>query len=99
MNQYGVDTTINGYKLICTCGSCPEQYEVFDANDNQVGFLRLRWNHFVAKCGPEGAKHGGEIVYMSHPEGFGDFDSQEERDTELSAAINSIDKYLMAATI
>ena len=41
------EQTINGYRLILTCGACPEQYDVFDG-DRQVGYLRLRHGHFRA---------------------------------------------------
>ena len=37
-------------KLIQTCGACPEQYDVYNEEGIQVGYLRLRWGHFSAQC-------------------------------------------------
>jgi len=42
---------INGYKLVLTCGACPEQYDVFK-NGQQVGYLRLRHGFFSAESEP-----------------------------------------------
>lgn len=78
---------INGYKLEQTSSACPEQYDVYDAEDNYVGYLRLRHGHFRADypcC-------GGEIVYESHPKGDGVF-NVDERMGELEKAVSAINK-------
>lgn len=76
---------LNGLKMVCTCGACPEQYDVYDANDKQVGYLRLRHGHFRADY-PD---CGGETVYESQTKGDGVF-AEEERIPELTKAINAL---------
>ncbi len=82
------DTEINGYKLKMTCAACPEQYDVFNANGIQVGYLRLRHGYFRADC-PD---VGGDTVYEAHARGDGMFDD-DERIPQLTAAVNSIAAY------
>ena len=75
---------IHGYKLVQTCGACPEQYDVF-AEDKQVGYLRLRHGGFRASV-PD---HGGETVYSASPEGDGIF-MNDERVRYLTEAVLAI---------
>lgn len=78
---------IDGLKLVCTSGACPEQYDVFDSKGNQIGYLRLRHGHFrvdYPDC-------GGETVYQSDTKGDGIFDD-EERMVELKRAVEAIKK-------
>jgi hypothetical protein len=78
---------INGYKLEQTSFACPEQYDVFDKDDNYVGYLRLRHGKFRADypcC-------GGETVYESSTKGDGIF-NPEERMTELTRAVEALNK-------
>lgn len=77
---------ILGYELDCTCGACPEQYDVFK-NNEKVGYLRLRHGYFYASC------LGGQIVYESNTKGDGCF-MLEERDFHLNNAIEAINKYI-----
>ncbi len=75
--------TINGLKLIKTCIACPEQYDVFDAEGNQVGYLRLRHGYFradVPDC-------GGKTVYEANTEGDGMFEANEKYDHLQKATI------------
>ena len=79
---------ILGYTLKMTCGACPEQYDVFDSEGQQVGYLRLRGGRFRADY----PNCGGDTVY-SH--GFDDgwkglFDSDEEREFFLTEAVKAI---------
>jgi hypothetical protein len=76
---------IDGFVLRCICGACPEAYEVFDAEGNQVGYLRLRRGWFRADY----PKANGEIVYESRPKGDGVFDD-EERMEELTKAVRAL---------
>lgn len=80
------DTVIGRYRLVCTCGACPEQYDVFDeVTKKQVGYLRLRHGHFRADL-----DHcGGDTVYESDTRGDGIFDD-DERMPELINAITAI---------
>jgi hypothetical protein len=83
------DIVINNYRLICTCGACPEQYDVFDnTTGKQVGYLRLRHGVFRA----DAPDCGGETVYESFTGGDGVFD-EDERAPELQAAVQEIEKY------
>lgn len=83
------DIIIDGYRLVCTCSACPEQYDVFnDATKEQVGYLRLRHGWFRADV-PE---CGGETVYESYPRGDGIFD-EDERMAELTKAIAAIKQH------
>jgi len=82
---------IDGLKLVCTCGACPEQYDVFDG-ERQVGYLRLRHGHFRADC-PDA---GGETVYEAETEGDGVF-SEEERRPQMEAAIKKIREWASRA--
>lgn len=76
---------IDGFKLVCTCGACPEQYDVFDAAGTQVGYLRLRHGRFRADY-PD---CGGETVYTSDTKGDGLF-NEDERMPELTKAISAL---------
>jgi hypothetical protein len=79
---------IHGYHLQQTCGACPEQYDVFDNNDKQVAYLRLRHGHFRADV-PD---HKGETVYSADPEGDGCF-LESERVKYLTEAILAVQAY------
>jgi len=85
------DREIDGLKLVCTCGACPEQYDVFDG-DTQVGYLRLRHGWFYAAV-PDVC---GETVYESHPRGDGIFDD-DERDAHLTEAVKKIREWMQRA--
>lgn len=81
------DLCINGYTLKKTSTACPEQYDVFDKDNEQVGYLRLRHGYFradVPDC-------GGDTVYESQPKGDGMFED-DERMQELTNAIEAIHK-------
>lgn len=79
------DYEIDGYFLQRTSTACPEQYDVLNEDNEQVGYLRLRHGSFradVPDC-------GGETVYMSNPRGDGMFEDYE-RMTELTNAVRAI---------
>lgn len=86
---YQTDLEISGYKLVLTCGACPEQYDVFDSSGKQVAYFRLRHGVFRAEC-PDVF---GEQVYRSTPKGDGIFIS-DERLQELTAAIEKVDEWV-----
>jgi len=80
---------IKDYHLECTCGACPEQYDVFK-DGKQVGYLRLRHGEFRADspdCGDT------TVFYADDMTGDGWF-TDDERDTYLAAAIDAIHKHL-----
>lgn len=74
---------IEGYKLVETCGACPEQYDVYRHGEN-VAYLRLRHGYFYAEV-----PHGGTMVYEANPEGDGIFEP-DERDHFLTEAVRAI---------
>ena len=43
-----------------TCTGCPEQYDVFDEEDNQVGYVRVRHGY----CSVRFPHHGGKEIYI-----------------------------------
>ena len=73
------------YSLKMTCGACPEQYDVFDSEGKQVGYLRLRHGYFRADY-PD---CGGVTVYEASPEGDGIF-ACHEREFFLTKAVEAI---------
>lgn len=81
---------IDGYKFVLTCFACPEQYDVFDNENNQVAYLRLRYGHFKVHC-PD---YGGDIVYEANPVGNGIF-TDEERYYHLQEATTRIQKWII----
>lgn len=82
------DVEIDGLKLVCTCGACPEQYDVFDG-EQQVGYLRLRHGWFRADC-PD---VGGKTVHEAYPRGDGIF-NDDEREAHLVEAVKKIREWM-----
>ena len=67
-------------------GCCPEQYDVLDADGNNVAYLRLRHGVFTAEI--------GEVnVYRASPKGDGGF-FDDERAEFLLAAVQAVDAAL-----
>lgn len=65
--------------------ACPEQYEVYDDENKQVGYLRLRHGYFAAYL----TDHYGERVYEARTEGDGIFE-EHEREYFLTQAVRAI---------
>ena len=80
---------IKGLDFYCTCSACPEQYDVYDSNEKQVGYVRLRWG--CLRCDyPDVLEE--TIYYAKIGNGFtGQFESQEQRMEHLN---NIADKIL-----
>lgn len=74
------------YKLVPTCFACPEQYDVFEG-DEQMGYLRLRHGDFTA----EYPDCGGTLVFEACPEGDGRF-MKAERMAYLHLAVEALEK-------
>lgn len=62
----------NGFKLVLTCGMCPEQYDVFSGKDI-IAYYRVRHGEFVITC-PD---VGGEDIFWCDVYGDGGFDKSE----------------------
>lgn len=73
---------IKGLNFVCTCRICPEQYDVYDSDGRQVGYVRLRWG--ALNC--EYPNVFGECIYhASVGDGFtGCFEDEEQRMMYLS---------------
>ena len=73
------------FKLVMTCGACPEQYDVLDEYGFKRGYLRLRNGYFTARLDDP----SGPVVYAALTDGDGIFTS-EERQGHLDAAVKAI---------
>ena len=83
--------TIGNYEFMLTCSEYPEQYEVFDKDDNHVCYVRLRWGHLTA----ESPDVGGSLVYEAKigRDGLsGCFESNEQRMIELKNIADRLDR-------
>ena len=81
---------IDGYKLILTCIACPESYDVFDPEGNQVAHMRLKRGTFTVSC-PD---YGGDLVFEADPKGDGIFEDRE-RLTYLRAGIAATQNWII----
>lgn len=81
---------IKGLDFRCTCSAFPEQYDVFDSNNNIVGYVRLRWGYL--RC--DYPKCLGEVIYEAFiGDGFtGCFESDEQRMAHLNSIADNIIK-------
>lgn len=79
-------------RLEMTCPSCPEQYDAFDRDGNQIGYLRLRGGSFRVDC-PD---CGGTTVYEADPAGWFEFEDGE-REWFLEKAKRAIAEYWRTA--
>jgi hypothetical protein len=78
-------------KLIKTCDSCPEQYDVVNSDTGvMLGYIRLRWGWFRVFC-PD---VGGECVIQEQisEQPLGVF-PDENRDRFLTRALLAIEKW------
>jgi len=80
---------INNYILQQTCSACPEQYDLFDENQNQVAYLRLRHGYFYC----DSPDIGHTRVYEANTFGDGIF-HEDERHIHLKNAIEAVHKFL-----
>lgn len=73
-----------------TCWACPEQYEVFDDQDKQVAYVRLRWGRLrvdVPDC-------GGETIFIKDfGDGFKGVFADTERDEYLKLVETKIKEH------
>lgn len=72
---------IGDIQLKQTCSACPEQYDAFDSQGRQIGYLRLRHGNFTV----EHPHCGGRLIYEAQPDGDGCFEDYE-REFYLSKA-------------
>ena len=79
---------IKGLNFNCTCGCCPEQYDVYDKNGDIVGYVRLRYGNLTC----EYPNVFGECIYhATFDDGWtGCFESEEQRMEYLSDIADKI---------
>lgn len=72
-------------------GACPEQYDVYDMSNKQVGYVRLRWGHLTARYSPR-----GKLVYeFSFEDGLlGMFADENEREYHLGQIANALTRQI-----
>lgn len=82
---------IKGLDFELTCSACPEQYSVF-LDDQQVGYVRLRWGTVSASLGNA---HGEEIYrHDFNDEWLGIFPDEVSREFHLEKIADCIiDRY------
>lgn len=82
----------SGLTFHITCRACPEQYDVYDKNNQQVGYVRLRWG--CVTC--EVPDVFGEVIYSaSVGNGWtGMFENDEQRNFHLRSIANAILDYM-----
>ena len=78
----------NGLTFHITCHAFPEQYDVYDKDNQKVGYVRLRWG--CVTC--EVPDVFGEIIYSaSVGDGWtGMFENDEQRNFHLRSIANAI---------
>ena len=79
-NSGDKDIIIKGLTFHRTCSCSPEQYDVFD-NNNNVGYIRLRWGELTC----EYPDVGGEEIYHAEigDEWTGMFENDIQRQLHL----------------
>ena len=79
---------IKELRFVKTCSACPEQYDVFNIKNEQVGYVRLRWGGLTCEC-PD---YGGEVIYSADVgDGWsGCFESEEQRQEHLENIADAI---------
>lgn len=71
------------YRLIETCGACPEAYDIYIGNEYK-GYMRLRHGYFRVQ-----RECDGETTYEAHPNGDGLFE-WEEREKYIRKGLKSL---------
>lgn len=81
-------TTIKDLDFVQTCAACPEQYDVFNGEGKQVGYVRLRWGNLTC----EYPDCGGELIYENNVgDGWsGCFEDDSQRSVMLDDIANAI---------
>lgn len=79
---------IKGLDFNQTCFACPEQYDVYDNNGEQVGYVRLRWGNLIC----EYPYVGGEEIYYARvgDDWAGIFKNEQQRRYHLTMIANKI---------
>lgn len=82
-------------RLEMTCSICQEQYDVFDKDGQYLGYLHLRGGFFTVNCLKPGDKFEEPISGYS-PEGWYEFNSDQERSAYLTITRRDIAEFYRA---
>lgn len=83
------------FYFVCTCAACPEQYDVYRANGNLCGYVRLRWGALRADY-PD--VEGKTIYYHKFHDAYkGSFDSDEECDFHLQGIAEALAEEILSS--
>ena len=87
----GGNMKIKNLYFECTGSMCPEQYDVYNNDEEQVGYIHLRWGEL--KCYFPDVN--GEIIYLaSIGDGLtGRFENNEQRMEYLNIIADEINTY------
>ena len=92
--MYYTTFTHKNLEFKLTCNACPEQYDVFDLNNNkkQVGYVRLRWGTLRCSYPDVGGHNIYEVSFSEseHDHYKGCFSSEEEREKHLKEIAEAI---------
>lgn len=94
--QAEIDKIADKIRLDCTCGACPEQYDMF-IDDTQIGYIRYRWGYLACRpCNNDGMIDWDKTVFeWEHPDdGWSGIIPEDQRDTLLQRCKNAIAKYI-----
>ena len=84
------------FYFLNTCYASPEQYDVYRANGELCGYVRLRWGSLRADY----LNIDGDTIYLHEFEDSykGCFDSEEERNKYLTEICKSYKKVILKNT-
>lgn len=78
--------------FVRTCRSSPEQYDVYNQEGNQVGYVRLRYGDLSVACPDIGGEHVYETT-VGDGQWTGEFESKEQRKRVLKEISKAISKW------
>lgn len=95
--QAEIDKIADKIKLVCTCGACPEQYDMF-IDDTLVGYIRYRWGYLACRpCNNDVTDWNKTVYEWEHPDdGMSGIIPEDQRDMLLQQCKNAIAKYIWA---
>lgn len=82
------NTVYKGYTFVETCSACPEQYDVYDPQGNQVAYVRLRWGMLRVDAPDCGGKTIYSLAYSD--DCLGSFPDDHERTKQMNIIADKI---------
>lgn len=75
------------------CDECPEQYNAYGPDGNQIGYIRVRWGWCCVWCPDAGSNE--EVYAAALKNGWWSFGSNKERKKHLRMAKAAIRKWAL----